>query len=285
MASDAIGMGLNLSIRRIIFNSIFKSNGEEIVQLSHSAVKQIAGRAGRRNSPFPHGEVTVRDPRDLKYLRWCLTTDVSPISKAGLLPTPSHIKLFSDAIQEYQMEIDGNISKILKKFATMATLDGDYFLCRQKSMEIIAKQLTDLPLDISDKYTLCMAPLSSNKKESISTLRSFAVKQSRGRLSGLDRKHEPMPASSFEELSKLCSIHSDIGLFLWLLRRFPGNNVDEQTALSLQGRSVELIDRGLAATDRLKLNHCHVSRDARLRKVVRKKNDAYSLMEDDIPGI
>ena len=62
-------MGLNLNIRRIIFNSMFKSNGENIVQLSHSMVKQIAGRAGRRNSPFPEGLVTCRDPVDMDYLR------------------------------------------------------------------------------------------------------------------------------------------------------------------------------------------------------------------------
>jgi ATP-dependent RNA helicase SUPV3L1/SUV3 len=57
VASDAIGMGLNLNIRRIIFNSIFKHDGSGIVRLSHSAVKQIAGRAGRRNSPFPEGKL------------------------------------------------------------------------------------------------------------------------------------------------------------------------------------------------------------------------------------
>jgi ATP-dependent RNA helicase SUPV3L1/SUV3 len=34
VASDAIGMGLNLSIKRVIFNSLFKHNGEQIVQVS-----------------------------------------------------------------------------------------------------------------------------------------------------------------------------------------------------------------------------------------------------------
>jgi Helicase conserved C-terminal domain len=55
VASDAIGMGLNLNIRRIIFNSIFKNNGAKIIRLDHSSMKQISGRAGRRNSPFPNG--------------------------------------------------------------------------------------------------------------------------------------------------------------------------------------------------------------------------------------
>jgi Helicase conserved C-terminal domain len=55
VASDAIGMGLNLNIRRIVFNSVFKNNGSRIVRLDHSSMKQISGRAGRRNSPFPNG--------------------------------------------------------------------------------------------------------------------------------------------------------------------------------------------------------------------------------------
>ena len=55
VASDAIGMGLNLNIRRVVFNSILKNNGSAIVRLTHSQIKQISGRAGRRNSPFPVG--------------------------------------------------------------------------------------------------------------------------------------------------------------------------------------------------------------------------------------
>lgn len=41
VASDAIGMGLNLSIKRIIFNTIFKNNGEKIVKLDHSSVRNF----------------------------------------------------------------------------------------------------------------------------------------------------------------------------------------------------------------------------------------------------
>ncbi|KAK0660712.1 ATP-dependent RNA helicase SUV3 [Lasiodiplodia hormozganensis] len=47
VASDAIGMGLNLSIKRIIFASVYKFNGFEEVAISIPHLKQIAGRAGR----------------------------------------------------------------------------------------------------------------------------------------------------------------------------------------------------------------------------------------------
>ena len=103
VASDAIGMGLNLNIRRIIFNSLYKYSGDSIVRLDHSAVKQISGRAGRRNSPFPEGEVTCRDPDDMAHLKRCMSTEIAPIRKAGLLPTAEHIELFNEALKTHDI--------------------------------------------------------------------------------------------------------------------------------------------------------------------------------------
>ncbi|KYG45739.1 hypothetical protein M433DRAFT_49768, partial [Acidomyces richmondensis BFW] len=47
VASDAVGMGLNLAIKRIIFESTIKFDGFQQRALSVADIKQIAGRAGR----------------------------------------------------------------------------------------------------------------------------------------------------------------------------------------------------------------------------------------------
>jgi hypothetical protein len=47
VATDAIGMGLNLPIQRIFFSTLEKFDGTETRHLSISEIKQIAGRAGR----------------------------------------------------------------------------------------------------------------------------------------------------------------------------------------------------------------------------------------------
>lgn len=47
VSTDAIGMGLNLPIRRIIFLNDSKYDGHEVRELLPPEVKQIAGRAGR----------------------------------------------------------------------------------------------------------------------------------------------------------------------------------------------------------------------------------------------
>ncbi len=48
IATDAIGMGVNLPIRRIAFMDIKKFDGTEVRYLNSQEVKQIAGRAGRK---------------------------------------------------------------------------------------------------------------------------------------------------------------------------------------------------------------------------------------------
>ena len=46
-ATDAIGQGLNLPIRRVIFTTLHKFNGDAVVELPPTDIHQIAGRAGR----------------------------------------------------------------------------------------------------------------------------------------------------------------------------------------------------------------------------------------------
>lgn len=47
IATDAIGMGLNLPIKRILFSTLQKFDGTDSRYLNVSEIKQIAGRAGR----------------------------------------------------------------------------------------------------------------------------------------------------------------------------------------------------------------------------------------------
>lgn len=47
IATDAIGMGLNLPIKRVLFSTLQKYDGTEDRYLTVSEIKQIAGRAGR----------------------------------------------------------------------------------------------------------------------------------------------------------------------------------------------------------------------------------------------
>ena len=45
-ASDAVGMGLNLAIRRVVFTSLRKFDGTQERQLTTAEIKQVQGVEG-----------------------------------------------------------------------------------------------------------------------------------------------------------------------------------------------------------------------------------------------
>ena len=83
VATDAIGMGLNLSIKRIIFSSLQKYDGRKDRYLTSHEVKQIAGRAGRYNTHYPEGYVMCLHDDDSKHMFLSLSQPDRPIYKVG----------------------------------------------------------------------------------------------------------------------------------------------------------------------------------------------------------
>lgn len=67
VATDAIGMGLNLPIRRVVFHQTHKFDGRGERQLTDLEIRQIAGRAGRYGM-YAEGEVTAVTASDLRRL-------------------------------------------------------------------------------------------------------------------------------------------------------------------------------------------------------------------------
>jgi|MDTB01.2.fsa_nt_gb hypothetical protein len=95
VATDAVGMGLNLAIGRVVFESMVKFNGKETVELRPDEVRQIGGRAGRYKSEFPKGFVTCRRNQDVVLMRKKMSEDVTPVAKAFLQPTLEQISAFA----------------------------------------------------------------------------------------------------------------------------------------------------------------------------------------------
>ncbi|GME21870.1 ATP-dependent RNA helicase suv3 [Neofusicoccum parvum] len=85
VASDAIGMGLNLSIKRVIFASVTKFNGFEEVPLTIPHLKQIAGRAGRYKSAHDANQEAERASKGSD------TSDI-PVTTLDAIASQSHSK-------------------------------------------------------------------------------------------------------------------------------------------------------------------------------------------------
>lgn len=83
VATDAIGMGLNLPIRRIIFLETEKFDGEEHRPLKVQEIKQIAGRAGRKGI-YENGFVNTYTRRSL--IKKALNQNEESVNNAYVAP-------------------------------------------------------------------------------------------------------------------------------------------------------------------------------------------------------
>ncbi|WP_226793352.1 helicase-related protein [Bacillus sp. B1-b2] len=91
VSTDAIGMGLNLPIRRIVFLENDKFDGTKKRFLSSQEVKQIAGRAGRKGI-YEVGRVAFSN--ELKKMTYLLEKKDEGIQSFTIAPTSTVIERF-----------------------------------------------------------------------------------------------------------------------------------------------------------------------------------------------
>lgn len=65
-----------------------------------TAIKQIAGRAGRLSSNYKVGLVTAWQETDLAYVRAVMAHDVPQIESAGVYPSVEQIQSFSESLSK-----------------------------------------------------------------------------------------------------------------------------------------------------------------------------------------
>lgn len=134
VATDAIGMGLNLPIKRIVFLETKKFDGHTRRLLNVSEIKQIAGRAGRRGI-FETGYYTS----EFRYqaIRRAVEGSVETISYARM------------GIPENLIYLDMPLSEILVRWADVefsslyekADLEEEISLCKKLENVVSDKKL------------------------------------------------------------------------------------------------------------------------------------------------
>ena len=95
VATDAIGMGINLPIRRIVFMNSMKFDGTDKRRLEAEEIRQIAGRAGR----YGYYEIGyVQSAVDTEYIGRKLSESLYPIKRARIG--------FPEVLLDIDMEMD-----------------------------------------------------------------------------------------------------------------------------------------------------------------------------------
>lgn len=242
VASDAIGMGLNLNISRIIFSTLKKFDGVKMRELTVPEIKQIAGRAGRYGSKFPAGEVTCLDSEDLPLLHSSLDTPSPILERAGLFPTFDLLFMYS------RLNLKSGLYQILEHFIENAKLSANYFMANCEELLKVAAVIDELPLGLQDKYLFCISPVDMNDDISSQGLIQFAQNYSKN---GLVRLREIFTPGTLKvpetqtELKDLESIHKVLDLYVWLSFRLEESFPDRELASSQKDICSLLIEQFL----------------------------------------
>ena len=219
VATDAIGLGLNLPIRRLIFSAIDKYDGVTDRLLTPYEIRQIAGRAGRYGI-HEEGEVTALNARHIALLRRALEGH-APAAARGpiwISPTDDHLLRLSTIIGTTR------ISRLLQFFQTRVLRDGEEDLRiadLTDSIEVAtALELNDafLRLPFNVRCTYSRAPVST-RGTGLGVLAEWGAQHADG---GPVSGRELMIGGAardrllhFEDRSRLAM------LYLWLSQRFP----------------------------------------------------------------
>ncbi|XP_076249132.1 suv3 RNA helicase isoform X2 [Calliopsis andreniformis] len=250
VATNAIGMGLNLHIRRIVFYSLshptINENGEkEIDTISVSSALQIAGRAGRYGTQWSQGFVTTFKSEDLTILRKLLTKTPDIIKQAGLHPTADQIELYAYYLPH------APLSNLINIFITLSQVDNSlYFICNLDDFKFLADMIQHIPLPLRTRYVFCCAPINRKMPFVCSMFLKFARQCSNNdkiTKSWLCKQvNWPLsPPANIADLVHLEAVFDVFDIYLWLSFRFMDLFPDGNSVREIQQDLDKVIEKGV----------------------------------------
>lgn len=249
VATDAIGMGLNLSIRRIIFYSLIKptfnsKNEKTLDVIPVSQALQIAGRAGRFNTQYSEGYVTTYKAEDLGILKEVLASKVEEIEAAGLHPTLDQIEMFSFLLP------NATLSNLLDIFISLSQLNPHYFMCNIESIKFLAGILEHIPLSLRARYVFCCAPVDNKSNFVCAMFLKYARQYANNQPMTVhwvcqSLKYPFKSPNNMAELDHLLSVYDCFDLYLWLSYRFPDVFLDQELVRDIQRKLDQVIMEGV----------------------------------------
>lgn len=204
VSTDAIGMGLNLPIHRIVFLENEKFDGTRRRRLSSQEVKQIAGRAGRKGI-YNVGKVAFT--KEIKLMERLLLQEDEPVHTFAIAPTNSVFERF----QKYYHDLD-TFFELWERFNSpngtkKASLSEERLL-----YERICGTEIEARLSMMDLYGFLHLPFSTKEQELISQWEEtmYAI---------VNGEKLPDPHIKNRNLEELELSYKSIGLHLLFLYR------------------------------------------------------------------
>jgi ATP-dependent RNA helicase SUPV3L1/SUV3 len=212
-ATDAIGLGLNLPLDRVIFYETDKFDGEINRRLVPSELMQIAGRAGR--GPGATGWVAALSARDGRRIESALAEPQQTPAADSLpaAPTQMHVRAIAD-----HLGLD-RLVPILDFFRTRLTFPGGTFFPDVQDDVLAAAELVDTyapSLPVEQRYALACAPIDLEEHLFRSVFSEWLELLAAGQTVNFPRRLDG--SGGLEQLEETLKL---ITIYRWLALKFP----------------------------------------------------------------
>jgi ATP-dependent RNA helicase SUPV3L1/SUV3 len=240
VGTDALAMGLNMPIERIVMTTAVKYNGIEEEEISAALAKQIAGRAGRFGV-HEEGFVAGYDDDTHEVMRSLLKEKVPPVPATGfsVAPTLEHLHRISAVTGE------DSLVKLFKRFMHNIDVPDGFFYPRiTEEQTDRALWLDTLPLSIAEKFSLSLVPISTRAPSLQAAWENWSRALAKRKVCALH--HDPGEPSrqNLQEVEDSCRLYS---AYAWLSYRIPEYFPDIALAQELSRAASERVDMILQA--------------------------------------
>lgn len=208
VSTDAIGMGVNLPIKRIVFMSIKKFDGDDVRELTSQEVKQVAGRAGRKGIYDIGYVASVGDTQDFIKEKIEATDDF--IEKAVVGPSDAILNIKTLPLNE-KLALWSSREEKVSYYRKMDI--SEYLIIlgkikRYRLREDIQWNLLKVPFDVSnedlmDKFLEYVDELFVAKLKSLTKPECFS-----GNLEELENYYQKI--SMYYSFSKIFNLKFDV---------------------------------------------------------------------------
>lgn len=204
VATDAIGMGLNLPIRRIVFLENEKFDGTRRRRLTSQEIKQIAGRAGRKGI-YDTGKVAFT--AEIKIMNKLLDQADEPVQTFTIAPTSAVFERF----QKYYRNM-GTFFEMWERFEPPKGTKKASLSEERELYELIRGTETEARFSLMDLYGFLHIPFSAKEpsliRQWLETVEAIA-----------ESSDLPEPIIKTRNLEELELSYKAIGLHLLFLYR------------------------------------------------------------------
>ncbi|HIJ84623.1 MAG TPA: hypothetical protein HPQ00_10530, partial [Magnetococcales bacterium] len=241
VATDAIGMGLNLPIEKLLFAQDTKHIDQTDHPLTPMEVRQIGGRAGRFGKNQVGWIGTFRIP--MNHIRHCWEQSPPEIQKSHLAPNLQHLL----AMSKIPGVGDRSLARLLLLFTKSVKPDPKVYKMADLEEQITLARITDRfrSLSMETRFILCAAPVPLSANSAVTAFELMVATVAKNKQLPLKPLLPALGQGDKEKLTDLEIAMKIVNLYSWLHFRFPQHFPRLQEAQTFRQDINQAINRQL----------------------------------------